>query len=108
MQYGRKVFQRLEAVAPARQALQAALSAVPQRSADLEAAIKAARPAASLLDPQLLVDAEVGGHHVIQMGTQMLRGSCTNRMPGAMYCPPDKDDRSQPVAQRELLSVHAG
>jgi hypothetical protein len=59
-QYGRKVLQRLEAVGPARSALQAALSAQPVRSTELEAAIKAARPAAVLLDPQLLVDAEVG------------------------------------------------
>lgn len=59
VKYGRKVLQRLEVVAPARTALREAMNAQPRKSSQLEAALKNARPAASLLDPQLLTDAEV-------------------------------------------------
>lgn len=59
VKYGRKVLQRLEAVAPAREALRAALAARPRTAGLLEAALKLARPAACLLDAPLLQQAEV-------------------------------------------------
>lgn len=62
VKYGRKVLQRLEVVAPARASLQSALIP-PWSAANLEAALRSARPAASLLNPALLTSAEAALEH---------------------------------------------
>ncbi len=64
VKYGRKVLQRLETVGPAREALSQALGRRGGSTGEeLEAALKLARPAASLLDPALLAEAEVRHTH---------------------------------------------
>jgi hypothetical protein len=64
VKYGKKVLQRLETVQPAKAALLAALTTMPMQSSHLEAALKLARPAACLLEPELLTQAEVGTMYV--------------------------------------------
>lgn len=59
VKYGRKVLQRLEAVAPGRAALRAALNVTPHTVAGLEEAMGVARPALALLEPELVESVKV-------------------------------------------------
>jgi hypothetical protein len=54
VKYGRKVLQRLQAVGPARSALQAALAAAPCCCEQLEAALSACKSCRCLLEEDLL------------------------------------------------------
>lgn len=54
VKYGRKVLQRLQAVEPARRALQTALSAQPCSMEELEAALTACKVCRCLLEEDLL------------------------------------------------------
>ncbi|KAF8071205.1 TANC1 [Scenedesmus sp. PABB004] len=58
VKYGRKVLQRLQAVGPARAALQAALAAEPRSCAELEAALGACKSCRCLLEEELVGAAE--------------------------------------------------
>jgi hypothetical protein len=54
VKYGRKVLQRLQAVGPARSALQAALAAAPSCCEELEATLSACKSCRCLLEDDLL------------------------------------------------------
>jgi hypothetical protein len=54
VKYGRKVLQRLQAVGPARSALQAALASQPCELEQLDAALAASRICRSLLEDELV------------------------------------------------------